>query len=90
MGFHGFIISQNGSGEKCFLHWIALLYKEQKAFVSNQGDHSNWLLLYWGVQQKCPLSPVLLNWCLEVMDINIMGNKHVSGSNLGSVEVGRP
>lgn len=50
-----------------FLIWVYMIYKEQAAIISKDGNSSEKKAIRKGVRQGCPLLPILFDLIIEVV-----------------------
>ena len=73
-------------GQK-FRKYISTLYTNIQTAIINNGDISDWFLPARGVRQGCPISPYLFLLSVELLAINIRGNKDIKGLNILDTEI---
>ena len=62
-----------------FRHWITIIYEGAKAQVINNGHFSDPIYLMRGLQQGCPLSPLLYMLVIETLAATIRANPNIQG-----------
>lgn len=62
------------------IKWINLIYSEQTAVVSVEGNNSESFKINRGARQGCPLSPILFNLVIETLAVRIHINRDIGKS----------
>ena len=73
--------------EGAFLNLIKAIYERPTANIILNGEKLNSLPLRSGTRQGCPLSPLLFNMVLEVLDTAIRQEKEIKGIQIEKEEV---
>src|SRR5574337_620560 len=86
---HPFMIKtlQKAGIEGTYLNIIKAMYDKPTASVILNGEKLKAFLLKSGTRQECPLSPLLFNIVLEVLDTAIREKKEIKGIQIGKEEV---
>ena len=85
---HPFIIKtlQKAGIEGTYLNIIKAIYGKTTANTILNGEKLKALPLKSGTRQGCPLSPLLVNIILEVLDTAIRAEKEIKGIQIGKEE----
>ena len=78
---------QKAGIEGIYLNIIKAIYDKPIASVILNGEKLKAFLLKSGTRQECPLSPLLFNIVLEVLDTAIREEKEIKGIQIGKEEV---
>lgn len=78
-------IREFGLGES-LSSWVEMLYVHPTASVLNNWDRSRPFNLHRGVSQGCPLSPLLIAWCIERLSLSIRFNPKIIPISLGKID----
>ena len=73
--------------EGAFLNIIKAIYERPTANIILNGQNLRAFLLRSGTRQGCPLSPLLFNIVLEVLDTAMGQEKEIKGIQIGKEEV---
>ena len=86
---HPFMIKtlQKMGIEGTYLNIVKAIYDKPTANIILNGENLKAFCLRSGTSQGCPLSPLLFNIILEVLDIAIRGEKEIKGSHIGKVKL---
>ena len=86
---HPFMIKalQKLGKEGAYLNIVKAIYDKPTANIILNGENLKAFCLRSGTSQGCPLSPLLFNIILEVLDIAIRGEKEIKGSHIGKVKL---
>ncbi len=71
---------------KTFRSWVEMLYACPVASVLTNSERSPPFSLHCGVQQGCPLSPLLFAICIEPLAISIRDNPNVTPIHFGKID----
>lgn len=66
-------------GEGDFKKMIKAIYTEQKARIAVNGELTEYINIYRGTRQGCPLSPLLFILTQEVLNSSIRKNEEIKG-----------
>lgn len=72
------VVKEFGVGVR-FQTWFQLLYRDQSAIITYEGQSSSKINFGRGVRQGCPLSPLLFALALEPLAITIRNNINIVG-----------
>ena len=86
---HPFMIKtlQKMDIEGAYLNIVKALYDNLTANIILNGEKLKAFPLRSGTRQECPLSPLLFNIVLEVLDTAIREEKEIKGIQIGKEEV---
>ena len=86
---HPFMIKilQKAGLERTYLNIINAIYDKPTANIILNGEKLKAFPLKLGTRQGCPLSPLLFNIALKVLDTAIRAEKEVKGIQIGKEEV---
>ena len=86
---HPFMIKtlQKAGIEGTYLNIIKAIYDKPTANIILNGEKLKAFPLKSGARQGCPLSPLLFNIVLEVLDIAVRAEKEIKGIQIGKEEV---
>ena len=73
--------------EGAFLNIIKAIYERPTANITLNGQKLRAFPLRSGIRQGCPLSPLLFNIVLEVLDTAIRQEKEIKGIQIGKEEM---
>ena len=73
--------------EGTYLNTIKAIYDKPTANIILNGEKWKAFPLKSGIRQGCPLSPILFNIVLEVLDTAIRAEKEITGIQIGKEEV---
>ena len=77
---------QKAGIEGTYLNIIKTIYDKLSANIILNGEKLKALPLNSGTRQGCPLSPLLFNKILEVLDTQIREDKEIKGIQIGKEE----
>ena len=69
-----------------FVNMMFLLFNQLEMCTSNNGYFSNFFIKTRGVNQGCPASPLIHNYCCEIMSRLILDNKKIRGITVHGIE----
>lgn len=69
-----------------FVSWIKRIYMRQTAEVSLEGHSFPTITLHRGVRQECPLSPLLFEFEIEILEIKGRNRVEIEGTCLLAIE----
>ena len=68
--------------QRCFYHWIKILYYNPCASIINNGYTTKTFELSRGIRQGCPISALLYILIVEIIAINIKQDEDIKGINI--------
>ena len=81
------LVYQNGLIEGTFLNIIKAIYDKPIANIILNGEKLKAFPLKSGTRQGCPLSPLLFNIVLEVLDTAMRQTKEIKGIRIGREDI---
>ena len=73
--------------ERTYLNILKAIYKKPTVNIIVNGEKLKAFLLKSGIRQRYPLSPLLFNIVLEVLDTEIRQTKEIKGIQIGREDV---
>ena len=78
------VLTHMGFGPS-FIHWVKLLYTDVRSAVLINGYTTSSFKASWGVQQGCPLSPLLYVLTIEDLAVNLRDHPDLVGLRLPGI-----
>ena len=73
--------------EEIYLNIVKAIYNKSTANITLNGEKLKTFPVLSGTRQGCPLSPLLFNIVLEVLDTAIREEKEIKGIQIGKEDV---